>query len=216
MFAAIPRAGGGHADAREPLVGANETQVVFARFEDAVAYCPFDPVLIEITDTVYVQEQVVFKRPHDYIIRGRASSHHRRAAIVGMHSVYVAPDVLGVALVDVELNGCGTDKPLFVDDEQAPCLVDHPLYITDSSIHHYNADKVICHIGGDNECPLFMSGSTLAKIPHRAVWIAGAHPIDIIDNTFFGCGSPRQAVRFFLRQTVVRSRFPNSVLEYTA
>lgn len=170
----------------------DDTQIFFTRFEDAVAKCPFSPILIEIAETVHVHNPVSFDRPDHYIIQGHTSFLNHRAALVGLSNIDVARDVQSITLFDLELNGCDTALPLFTAGDE-DCLADHSVFVLGSIIHHYTTAKVICLVGGE----FFITSSTLAYTPHHAIWLSATKSINVLDNQFLNCGNSDEACVYF-------------------
>ena len=156
----------------------DERQLFFARLEDAVEFCPFDPVLIETIGTVYIHEPPTYARARDITIHG-VSVNEQRSTLVGLRDFDITQLGVTVAMNNLDLEGCLTKSPVF------PCLSDQSLSLTDIAVRNYNSERALCQSAASPRTQFWLVGSLMRN---TCIWLNGVQEVNIIENLFIDCG----------------------------
>ena len=97
-----------------------DTQMIFEQLEDAIDNCPYDPVLIEFTGTIYMLNNpfIYYNGTKDIIFRGISQfvegyTEELKSVIVGLKDWQIKHQNISITFDNVVLEGCSTKGPIF-------------------------------------------------------------------------------------------------------
>lgn len=159
----------------------DERQLFFVRLEDAVEFCPFNPVLIETIGTVYVHEAPVYPGTNDIIIHG-VSVDGQRSTLVGLGNFDITQNGVSVTVNNLDFEGCLTKSPVF------SCLGDQSLSLAGVAVRNYNSQRVLCQNASSPHTQFWLVDSLMRNTPLTGIWLNGVQEVTIVENLFIDCG----------------------------
>lgn len=169
----------------------SDTQIVFSSFEDAIAECPFEPVLIEFTGTVNIRPTATLKYAgtSDITIRGvpqqASSGEIQHPVLIGFNEFMVVEHGINVTFENFIMEGCGLDLPLF-SSENSGCLINQSLTANFMSFRHFKSNVLLCQYSDDLVTTFIVTNSSFVQIAGTSIYVNKSAHIRIVGNVFYG------------------------------
>ncbi len=174
-------------------------QFFYRSLEEALALCPFHPVIIELTGYHYIEDprQLVYNRSSPLVIRGVGSS---VAVVANFYGLTIVEEDVSVHFENWVADGCGvTTHGLFFKKHTSTICIDSECKAmrTDMDCHSggqltlkkmqvtdYRGPYAICKIRGK----LAIASSVFRNIPFTAVETKFTDNYSIVGSSFCPCG----------------------------
>lgn len=168
----------------------SDTQVVFSSFEDAINQCPFEPMLIEISGTVYISPdaQLQYSGTKDITIRGvsqqMSTGEIQKSTLIGFKELLLTESGISVTFENFIMEGCGMEAPLF-SWENSGCLVNQSLSVSNMEFLHFRIDNLLCQYSDAYITTFSVVNSLFVQNSGTSIYADGADNIFIVGNVFY-------------------------------
>lgn len=170
-------------------------QVFYDTFTDALERCPYNPVLIEVAGTVYIQEDLKYSSLSTLWVHGvphydEKSGVIHSPTIVGFQNLYTTYINTTFVFDSITLEGCGTDQPLFTSNHETMpgALIDQTFLATNITVSNYTAPTVLKQYSSDTTTFFVVENSQFLDIANTAIHVIGDQEVRIYNNEFSNCG----------------------------
>lgn len=171
-------------------------QVFYDTFSDALQRCPYNPVLIEVAGTIYIEEDLKYSSLSTLWIRGvlhlnETTGDVYSPTIVGFKNLYTTYVNTTIIFDSIILEGCGTTDPLFTSNHETlpGALIDQTFLATNITVSNYAAPVVLKQYSSDNTTFFAVENSRFVNINNTAINVIGDQAIRIHNNVFSNCGN---------------------------